>query len=89
MTTQTASKTLDNLGLREGAIKSRELVNGIAWITDTCEGDERSPDMTYRNEKGELLAIFWGPEDQRPDIVDGVPDIDGWLKLDLPNAKRY
>jgi hypothetical protein len=58
--------------------------SGIAWIEEATPEDK--PNFYYeKNGKG--FGIWWGvDEKQWPTVFDGMPEVDGYLLLDLPES---
>lgn len=72
--------------------------NGIAWIK-TVEGvtstdpkdtewNGSPPDHLYKNKAGQVMELNFGKE--KPYYSEEVKewDVDGWLKLELPNCRE-
>lgn len=72
-----------------------ERISGIAWIEELDSEDKERGDYLYQVD-GKWLCIHWQSHARMPNseqplvpyIEKGIPDVDGYLKLDLPNQKN-
>jgi hypothetical protein len=59
--------------------------SGIAWVVERPDGPLNA--FEYRVDDDRLMALCWMGRSQ-PSVYDGKPDVDWWMRLEIPPVKE-